>query len=161
MRRLDGYKAAFKFVKHAYRAFGKREPTRLLVLRAGVKLNGRWWSVNTPCLYRQPNADGVFSCGIVEQMLLWENEAESYLLFRIKQHRLVSMAKLGAACQVSKLPLDVPPKWIAWSQMTHYCRKVPSLDSTNITFVVVQACDPKLDRSLESRITTSIPSNLL
>ena len=161
MRRTDGYSAAFRFIKRAYKAYGAREPTRLLVLTAGVKLNGRWWSENTPCLYRKPNADRDFSCGIVTSMLRWENDAEIYLLFRVQQHRLVSMSKLGAACQVSKQPLNVPPVWIAWSQMTHYCRQVPSLDSTNLTFVVVQACDPKMDSGLESRIISSIPSNLL
>jgi hypothetical protein len=102
MRRMDGYNAAFRFVKRAYRTFGKCEPIRLLVLRAGVKLNGRWWSENTPCLYRKQGADEDFSSGMVQHMLLWENDAESYLLFKIQPHRLVSMSKLGAACQVSK-----------------------------------------------------------
>jgi hypothetical protein len=158
---MDGYNAAFRFVKRAYRTFGKCEPIRLLVLRAGVKLNGRWWSENTPCLYRKQGADEDFSSGMVQHMLLWENDAESYLLFKIQPHRLVSMSKLGAACQVSKQPLNMQPVWVAWSQMTHYCRKVPSLDSNNLTFVVVQACNPKLDSTLEERINTSIPNNLL
>ena len=161
MRRTDGYYDAFRLIKRTYKTFGDREPTRLLALRAGVKLNGRWWSENTPCLFRKLNAEGDFLCGVVTSMLQWENDAESYLLFRVQQHKLVSMSKLCAACQVSKEPLNVPPAWIAWSQMTHYCRKVPSLDSTNLTFVVVQACDPKMDSSLESRIITSIPGNLM
>jgi len=52
------------------------------------------------------------------------------------------------------------PVWVAWTQMTHYCWKVPLnlLDSTNLTFVVVQVCDPKMDSSLESRIITDLPS---
>ena len=158
MRRTDGYHAAFNFIKRVYTAFGEREPTRLVVLRAGVKLNGRWWSENTPCLYRKLDGSGRF-CGIVTSMLKWENEAEKYLLFRVQPYRLVSISKLCAACQVSKQPLNVPPVWLAWSQMTHYCRKVPSLDSTNITFVVVQASDPTEDSSLASRVKTSAPSS--
>ena len=158
MRRTDGYNSAFTLIKRVYAAFGDREPTRLVVLRAGVKLNGRWWRQNTPCLYRKLDGSGTF-CGIVTSMLKWENEAENYLLFRVQKHRLVSMAKLCASCQVSKQPLNVAPVWIAWSQMTHYCRKVPSLDSRNITFVVVQASDPTVDSTLESRILSSINSS--
>lgn len=112
-------------------------PTILYVMKTGVRINGKPWTIGTPCLFD----DNQF--GIVTRMTYWQDTFETTLILELHRYRMRGDNIQG---WVAKSP-DMPTEHIFWNQLTHRCKVYPKkrMGVTVQAVVRVSTTRPSMD----------------
>jgi hypothetical protein len=164
IRDCPEYSAVKRLIHGQYTSHGRRPIVALSVMIGGVYINHpkRQWRKGTPCLYKSSSAaDACECCGMVTSMLRWQNDVETYYLLCIQPHELISFGSLRSTCKISKAPTQEQPKWIVWTNVTHYCKVVPfkgkpeSEQEEFSTLIIVHATSPATEASHYAKVESA------
>jgi hypothetical protein len=93
-------------------------PKSLHAYTAGVYINGKKWSIGTPCFFLQDGDEPTAkNFGTVKMMYHWQDRFAATLMIKVERHVLNTD---GLQFWVESIA-DLPPLMIFWTQITWRC----------------------------------------